>query len=340
MTDIFPHSEDMCSICDCSANPSTLQQDRVISHPSKSLLPAFLQSTILNVQCLHIYAKDPVALGMLRRTSQTPDKMFQWDVSRLQPSLPTSFVFTKTSPTGKTGTLRPGYIQRHVHTMLKHESLVAANRTYFDGVASSDRQLIWIIVEDGLVVDEEVAAVLAKSRLNYIYWAYGPTRSYGNAQHNAALSMVHALTENYLGHGPILGVDDDAEIHPDLLQLIWKVKRVGLWPMGNLVGLNLIAESAWLIFDRARADGRRQSWTSKARSRSGRLATLCVSLRANKLSHLLVSGESTPWTTAPLPSTPPCLVQQLCQDLRSGLQTSSVFSFSSKISAKRRIQRW
>jgi hypothetical protein len=44
----------------------------------------------------------------------------------------------------------------------------------------------------------------------------GPTRRYGNAQLNAALTLIHSLSsssDGTLGHGPVVSADDDAEIH-------------------------------------------------------------------------------------------------------------------------------
>lgn len=160
-----------------------------------------------------------------------------WNVSGLVEGLPTGYVFTKTSSAaGKTGVQRPGYMQRHIETFLEHQRVLTAKGTWFDGVPARGRQTLWIIVEDGPELDEELVAVLAQARLSFIYFAFGPTRNFGNAQHNAAFGLIHALSNSgtFLQNGPVLGVDDDAEIHPDLLQLIWKVKKVGIWPMGNL----------------------------------------------------------------------------------------------------------
>ena len=72
-------------------------------------------------------------------------------------------------------------------------------------------------------------------------------RNFGNAQHNAALALVYHLSNSetgMLGHGPIFSADDDAEIHEDLLMYVWRVKRIGLWPMGNLgpTGCKLISK--------------------------------------------------------------------------------------------------
>lgn len=65
------------------------------------------------------------------------------------------------------------------------------------------------------------------------------TRHYGNAQHNAAYTMINALSDpahGALGHGPIVSVDDDAEVLPELFDRLWAVKRIGVWPMVCLDG--------------------------------------------------------------------------------------------------------
>ena len=41
---------------------------------------------------------------------------------------------------------------------------------------------------------------------------------------------VHALSrkiDGIYGHGPLISVDDDAEIHERLLDTAWKVRRAG-----------------------------------------------------------------------------------------------------------------
>lgn len=75
-------------------------------------------------------------------------------------------------------------------------------------------------------------------------------RHYGNAQHNAAYTLIHALSnpENgALGHGPIVSVDDDAEVQPELFDIVWKVKRIGCWAMVCLASLSDIQQVADIV---------------------------------------------------------------------------------------------
>lgn len=167
--------------------------------------------------------------------------VLSWDLSRLDAGKPTTYMFTKTYGGGKVGDDRSAYMQRHINTMHTFDAKIANasawDGKYEDGTPAAGRQLIWIIVEDGESIDQEVAATLAEGQISYIYFSYGPTHNFGNAQHNAAYQMIHHLSNaktGYLGHGPVFGADDDAEIHEDLLMYIWRLKRVGLWPVGNL----------------------------------------------------------------------------------------------------------
>lgn len=178
---------------------------------------------------------------MLRQIIKDPASVLAWDLTRLSPGKQTTYMFTKTYADGKVGDERSAYMRRHIDTMhlfdAKMANASAWNGRYEDGTAAADRQLVWIVVEDGKTIDQEVAATLAEGEISYIYFAYGPTHNFGNAQHNAALELVHHLSNEktgLLGHGPVFGADDDAEIHEDLLMYIWRLKRIGLWPVGNL----------------------------------------------------------------------------------------------------------
>ncbi|KAI9626301.1 hypothetical protein KEM48_010553 [Puccinia striiformis f. sp. tritici PST-130] len=62
------------------------------------------------------------------------------------------------------------------------------------------------------------------------YFTYGPTHHFGNAQQNAAYSLIHCLSDPGLGgisgHGPILSIDDGSNFLPELLVIIWDVHRI------------------------------------------------------------------------------------------------------------------
>lgn len=46
--------------------------------------------------------------------------------------------------------------------------------------------------------------------------------------------LTIARTDSSGSDGPVLNVDDDAKIEPELLRRVWKVKRAISWPVGNL----------------------------------------------------------------------------------------------------------
>jgi hypothetical protein len=221
-----------CKTCDCRQTPPRFDHSWRFQRQD---VASILHDSILDIQCQHVYAAQAVASAMVAHSVKSPNESFAWDVAGLQRGLPTSFIFTKTSPAGKTGAERPGYMQRHIDAMRASRWSVNARGHWFDGVPAKARQSVWIVVEDGLTLDPGITATLDASDLNWVYLGYGPTHSYGNAQHNAALALIHTLASRVVKDGPILGIDDDAEIHPDLLQLIWKVKKAGIWPIGNLV---------------------------------------------------------------------------------------------------------
>lgn len=171
-------------------------------------------------------------------SSSLPSSL-QWNLTQTRPSIPTLYVFTKTSRLGRTNALRPDYFRRHVKTISKHMDRVRGRAgKYFPETeakwGSGVRQLIWLIVEDGETIQSEVEAVFQQSSIPYIYVAFGSTHRYGNAQQNAAYAIIHRLSRSVFGHGPILSIDDDGNFLPDLLDLAWRVKRLGVWPMGNL----------------------------------------------------------------------------------------------------------
>lgn len=239
----------MCDVCDCSTQPAALPSGAFTLRnagdgPQHSDLASLVRKAVLDIQCKHVYSTRNKAFVSLRDIIRNPSSVMTWDLSRLDANKPTAYMFTKTAPVSKVADRRPGYMERHVKTIHAfNEKLQNSTEDggweskYEDGTPADARQVLWIIVEDNGRIDDYVAATLAEGNINYIYFALGPTRNFGNAQHNAALSMVHHLSNDktgMLGHGPIFSADDDAEIHHDLIMYVWRLRRIGIWPMGNL----------------------------------------------------------------------------------------------------------
>ena len=278
----------------------------------------------------------------------------------------------ETFPSGKlTHETRGAYFSRHVDTIKRHRKLVEANG-FADGTPASERQLLWVIVrilefiqltpkiEDAHVIDQNVVRLLQDSGVSFFYFALGPTHHYGNAQivrassaplltcQNGFYMATHALSrkiDGVFGHGPAISIDDDAEIHERLLDVVWRVrgprsiglirqvKRVGVWPVGNMKGTCTVQHDLTVQTARtgpAPARGKAQSVREgttaviamtrqgprRARSSLGRRQTtaeVCHGLtssltlpefphdfngigsaRADSLSTLLISAQSTP----------------------------------------------
>lgn len=233
-SDVYPSFNNLCNICDCTTTPPSLPSS--LFKPRRSMersdLPTLVRNAILDVQCRQVYSTRNNAFVTVRDIVRDPSSALHWDLSRLEPHKPTSYLFTKTYPGSKTGAERAKYLDRHARTVHKFWSKMDKTwkGKYEDGTPARDRQIVWIIVEDDSNIDPKVAATLAEADISYIYFAFGPTRNFGNAQHNAALAMIHHLSNHetgLLGHGPIFSADDDAELHEDLLLYVWRIRRIG-----------------------------------------------------------------------------------------------------------------
>lgn len=58
-------------------------------------------------------------------------------------------------------------------------------------------------------------------------------RKWGLAQWNLAWKAVEVMRQVF-GDGPVVSVDDDSKVMPQLYYLLWKMKRVSMWEVGNL----------------------------------------------------------------------------------------------------------
>ncbi|KAH9817712.1 nucleotide-diphospho-sugar transferase [Melampsora americana] len=240
----------ICDYCDCSVNSTSPPlwpiNSGAPSSGSQSALSFKIWSSIRDIYCHHAYLAEGFAVDLLRQTDLSQSKqelrsIIQWNLLPLSSSVPTTYLFTKTSAAGKTKHLREAYFKRHILTIRTHLALTK-NRVWPIedrwGPLSHSRQLIWLIIEDSEKLSSDVANVLAKSGLPFVYLVYGPTHHFGNAQQNAAYGLIHRLSSNLFngvfGHGPVISIDDDSNFLPELLEMIWKVKKIGVWPMGNL----------------------------------------------------------------------------------------------------------
>lgn len=59
-------------------------------------------------------------------------------------------------------------MQRHVESVLKYETEVKENG-HIDGTSSKERQAIWVVVEDEVVIDFRILEVLQNSGIREAY---------------------------------------------------------------------------------------------------------------------------------------------------------------------------
>ncbi|KAH9460518.1 hypothetical protein MJO29_004524 [Puccinia striiformis f. sp. tritici] len=240
-------SKTICFYCDCKTNKTSppLLNDPSYTVPTgtRESMLVYVWTSIRDIYCQHAWIGEGPALDLLLQTELGSDipLLIQWSLELMEPGIPTAYIFTKTSWAGKTKHLRYAYFKRHIQTIKTHIELMK-HRPWPEGEGhqrwGQKRQLIWIVIEDGEKLSNDVAQELSASGIPYIYFTYGPTHHFGNAQQNAAYALIHRLSDPGLGgifgHGPILSIDDDSNFLPELLVIIWDVHRIGVWPMGNL----------------------------------------------------------------------------------------------------------
>ena len=107
-----------------------------------------------------------------------PDSLFAFNLQGLVPNLPTIYPYTRTGLSGRLGTRRAKYFDRHIASFREYQQFVEEH-SHMDGTPASQRQMLWIVIEDGPTLDSELARLLAASEINYIYIAHGPTRYSG-----------------------------------------------------------------------------------------------------------------------------------------------------------------
>lgn len=238
-----------CSICNCDVTPNYYDPSPELAteyaprarHNDIYLgqdnvdLNEFMRQTILDIYCSRQHLDSQQSYKLARRTGNNLHEMMSWSLGSLELGKPTIYLTTATSPNGKAGDSRPQYMRRsgrEIRSWLKQqETKVTSDHPGW--------QVIWIIAEDEVDIDPQLISTLRKIGVPYVYFAYGLTKSWGNAQKNAVMQVAHALSRpkehgGILGHGPVYGLDDDNKILPGLLDMLVKVEHFGVLPVGNL----------------------------------------------------------------------------------------------------------
>lgn len=238
-------SYDYCSICDCHATPTFYAPSDKLSpqfpprprvndvRPSSYTVEVneYVREMILDIYCDRQQLTPEKAVSLVQRATRNLGELASWNLGALDFGRPTVYLTTATSPNSKAKKLRPQYITRHGTTITSWLSKQAAD------AQRSGWQVVWIVAEDEGVIDPLVERALRRSGVPYVYFAYGLTAAHGNAQKSALLQLVHALSRpghGLYGNGPVYGLDDDNKIVADLLELITRVVRIGVFPVGNL----------------------------------------------------------------------------------------------------------
>lgn len=95
--------------------------------------------------------------------------------------------------------------------------------------------LHWIVVEDAAEPHPQIAALLARSGIDHVYLAAGPTRAWGNAQRDVGLRHIRDTGRQ----GVVYLADDDNYYHERLFAELRTVRRVGIAPVGLLGPLGI-----------------------------------------------------------------------------------------------------
>ncbi|ORY50705.1 hypothetical protein BCR33DRAFT_492568 [Rhizoclosmatium globosum] len=160
----------------------------------------------------------------------------------------TLFLITGTFKRGKDDWRadRKPFIGRHI-AQIKRQEQENAIQCH---LKKKCRQILWIIAEDSDQIDPEVASLLRCSKIPYVYFAYGPTRAFGNAQKNALLQFVVEMTRAFdftvtfiqltmMGMGLQKGlscvIESKSGVCFPMLVLVSKVLNMLLWKMEKLL---------------------------------------------------------------------------------------------------------
>lgn len=241
---LSPSAAELCQFCNCDASPAFYDPTGMYSHlPSRPLLEdihsqngdvdvnEFLRLTMLDMFCARQRLPLDQALRIVQTAAKQLNDTMTWMLGNLEPRRPTIYILTSTWPNSKSGAGRPQHLRRHgrtIQTFLAQQAMSQNEKPW---------QLAWLLTEDNTFIDHAVTQVLRRSGVPHIYFTYGRTNSWANPQKNAGIAMAYALSRpagrGLYGSGPVLGVDDDNKVLPNVFRLITTVRRVGVFPVGN-----------------------------------------------------------------------------------------------------------
>lgn len=269
--DILPKL-DRCYLCNCSASipyysppaNATVAFQRMqvgdIWRRDGVNANEFIRKTIFDMYCAKAYLTSDQARNLLHGAMKNPKDAMAWSLNGLTTKKPTIYLHTATSPHSKSNPFRSQYIQRHgraIRRWLALQELAGKSEAW---------QVVWILTEDDIVIDPLIARTLLVSRVPFVYFAYGMTNSWGNAQKNAGMQMAYALSRpmprGLFGHGPVYGMDDDNQVMPEFYDHAVTISRFGIIPVAAFLDAgHATLDEELIVNDKGVVTGIRAGWT-------------------------------------------------------------------------------
>lgn len=111
-----------------------------------------------------LFLTDEAVAWLLTNQFTCPDMLISYNFTGLVMDKPTSYIYTRTGPGGKLSkwTDRAMYMERHVGVIHEYEELVRKDG-FLDGAKDSDRQMLWLVVEDESQMESGMEELLRAS---------------------------------------------------------------------------------------------------------------------------------------------------------------------------------
>lgn len=173
--------ESICANCNCTVPGSFLlsaQYSKPIpslaevraAKATKATIKRYLLHAISQYLWLHPHFLPETATAPLFTQYFTcPDALIRYDFRDLQQGKPTLYMYTRTGDGGrlKANERRMTYFRKHIETIRSYDDLIA-REGFRDGLKAQDRQLLWILIEDGDRINETLDELMRVSGIREI----------------------------------------------------------------------------------------------------------------------------------------------------------------------------
>lgn len=144
---------------------SSIQGDtmnaRLVRHLERELLLKSWQEPV--------FMSNDSALGLYRNYLSRPDEMLSLSVNNLTIEKPTMYIYTRTGPSSKAGQKgRYRGLADHGKSLWRHIRYTR-ERGFQDGTLASERQILWIVIEDNSRIDPQLTEVLQQSGIGKLF---------------------------------------------------------------------------------------------------------------------------------------------------------------------------